>query len=329
MQNKLKKAIRNKKRELLLIAVTLAISVIFYITNPSFLRYSNITSIFSNYAVYGIMAIGMMLVISTGNIDVSVGAQLAVISMVLGALVKGGWITDVISAVAASIAMGLILGLINGFLVAKIKLPAIIVTLGTLNIMRGTLLLLLGSSWISGLSGWFTAIARTMPFNLGFKVTAYVWLLVYIIAYFIMYHTVMGRRILAVGADPEAAHRIGFKPSTSYIFAFSFMGIMSGLGALFYTANIGMAQPVAGIGYEMTLIAAVVIGGTSFSGGKISILGTFVGVLLLAVIENGMIIAKVPVYWQEFVKGIVIIVAIISSIADHIIKVIPERGKVA
>jgi len=107
------------------------------------------------------------------------------------------------------------------------------------------------------------------------------------------------------------------------------MGIMSGLGALFYTANIGMAQPVAGIGYEMTLIAAVVIGGTSFSGGKISILGTFVGVLLLAVIENGMIIAKVPVYWQEFVKGIVIIVAIISSIADHIIKVIPERGKVA
>lgn len=329
MQSKGRNVIKDKKRELFLILILIIVSAVFYISNPNFLEFSNITSLFSNYAVYGIMAIGMMLVISTGNIDVSVGAQLATISMIVGALVKNGIITNVFTSIIISIALGLVLGLINGFLVAKMKLPAIIVTLGTLNIMRGMLLLLLGSSWISGLPSWFTAIARSIPLNLGFKVTAYVWVLMYILAYLIMYHTVMGRRVLAVGADPEAANRIGFRPSTSYIFAFAFMGAMSGLGALFYTANIGMAQPVAGMGYEMTLIAAVVIGGTSFSGGRISILGTFVGAMLLGVIENGMVIANVPIYWQEFVKGVVIIVAIISSIADSFVKEKIDDGKVA
>lgn len=313
MQNNFKIVLKNKKREFFLLGVIVILSLIFNSANKAFFAWTNITSLFSNYAVYGIMAIGMMLVISTGNIDVSVGAQLATISMIVCSLVVDGTVKGIIPIVLISIGLGLALGLVNGVFVAKLKLPAIIVTLGTVNIMRGLLLLILGSSWISGIPAWFTDIARTIPFGLGFKITAYIWVLLYAVAYFIMYHTVLGRRVLAVGANPEGAKRIGYKPSSSYIFAFAFMGVMSGLGALFYTANIGMAQPIAGIGYEMTLIAAVVIGGTSFSGGKISILGTFLGTLLLGVIENGMVIAKVPVYWQELVTGVVIIVAIISS----------------
>ena len=301
-----------------MIGVIVVLSIIFYSANKAFLAWSNITSLFSNFAVYGIMAIGMMLVISTGNIDVSVGAQLATVSMVISELVVNGKVTGIVLIVIISICLGLALGIINGALVAYLKIPALIVTLGTLSIMRGLLLLILGSNWISGMPGWFTAIARTIPFNLGFKITAYVWVLLYIVTFFIMYHTVYGRRILAVGANPEGARRIGYNPSSSYIFAFAFMGVMSGLGALFYTANTGTAQPVAGVGYEMTLIAAVALGGTSFAGGKISILGTFLATLLLGIIENGMVIAKVPVYWQELVTGVVITVAIISSASSFL-----------
>ena len=305
--------LKAQKRDLILVLVVVAISLVFQSINKAFLRPSNIANIFSGYAVYGIMAVGMMLVISTGNIDVSVGAQLAVVSMIVSYLAVNGIINNAFMAILISVAAGLVLGLCNGMLVALLKLPAIIVTLGTVNIMRGVMLLLLGSSWISGLPAWFTAIARTMPFGLRFKMTAYVWLGVAVLSYFIMHHMVLGRKVLAVGANPEGAARIGFRPATVYIFAFAVMGVTSGLAALFYTANVGIAQPIAGNGYEMTLNAAVVIGGTSFSGGKVSCFGTFLGVLLLSIIESGMVISKVPVYWQELVKGAVIILAILSA----------------
>ncbi|MBQ3575562.1 MAG: ABC transporter permease [Clostridia bacterium] len=313
---KSKRFLKDYLRSLILVAVIVIASLAFYFINPGFLRMSNIANIFSGYAVYGIMAVGMMMVICTGNIDVSVGAQLAVVSMVVASMAKNGTINNAFMAFVVCIACGLVLGLANGALVAFLKLPAIIVTLGTLNIMRGTMLLVYGSSWVNGLPAWFTAIARTMPLagiGLRFKMTVFVWLFIAVLSYLLMYHTVLGRKVLAVGANPDGASRIGFRPSTSYIFSFAIMGVTSGIGALFYTANVGMAQPVAGNGYEMTLIAAVVIGGTSFSGGKISVLGTFLGVLLLSIVESGMVICKVPVYWQELVKGAVIIIAILSA----------------
>jgi ribose/xylose/arabinose/galactoside ABC-type transport system permease subunit len=195
--------------------------------------------------------------------------------------------------------------------VAKLKLPAIIVTLGTLNIMRGALLLGIGSQWKSGMPAWFLAIARTQPFGLKFKITAYAWITACILTYFLIRYTIWGRRILAAGSNADASARIGFNPAFAYVMAFSYMGLMIGLGSLFYTANVGIAQPMSGMGYEMILISAAVIGGTPFSGGNISIAGTFLGVLLLGIIENGMIISKVPVYWQEMMRGIVIIAAIV------------------
>ncbi len=313
MENRFSKLLKNKKQELILIVVVIAICAVFQSNNSVFLSMGNVASILSNNAVYGIMAIGMMLVISTGNIDVSVGGALAVISMVISQLILTGAITNPAAAILACMGMGLLIGLCNGLLVAKLKLPAIIVTLGTLNIMRGMLLIVIGSQWKAGLPEWFTAIARTMPFGLHLKVTAYAWIAVCFVMWFIMQYTILGRRILAAGSNPEASMRVGYSPATAYIVAFCFMGLLVGLGSMFYTATIGMAQPMAGIGYEMVLIAAVVIGGTSFAGGNISILGTFLGVLLLGIIENGMIITKVPVYWQELVRGIVLIAAIVFS----------------
>ncbi|MDR2049013.1 MAG: ABC transporter permease [Treponema sp.] len=311
MKDTLLKTIKHKKQEIILVVVIILISLIFQSLNSVFLSWGNITSVFSNYAVYGIMSLGMMLVISTGNIDVSVGGVLALISMSISSLVLSERINNPVTAILISLAFGVVLGLINGLLVAKLKLPAIIVTLGTLNIMRGTLLLGIGSQWKSGLPAWFTAIARTIPFGIGFKITAYIWVLMCFLTWFFMHYTIWGRRIIAAGSNAEASVRIGFNPAVAYILAFSVMGFMIGLGSLFYTANIGIAQPLAGMGYEMILISAAVIGGTSFSGGHISILGTFLGVLLLGIVENGMIISKIPVYWQEMMRGIVIIAAIV------------------
>lgn len=313
MGNAIKLMIGRKKNEAILLLVVVVVCLVFGAMKSVFLSWGNIASILSNNAVYGIMALGMMLVISTGNIDVSVGAQLAVISMVLSEMVLNGMVTNPFTAIVVSLLMGLTMGLVNGVLVAVIKLPAIIVTLGTLNIMRGALLLIVGSQWKSGLPGWFTDIARAMPVGIGLKITSFAWIFMCVITYLIIYHTVEGRRILAAGSNPEASMRIGLSPTRAYINAFGFMGICVGIGSLFFTANIGMAQPMAGAGYEMVLISAVVIGGTKFSGGRLSVLGTFLGVLLLGIIENGLVITKVPVYWQECIRGIVIIAAIVSS----------------
>ncbi len=304
----------NRRREILLAVVIVVLSLIFGAVNSTFLSPSNLASIISNNAVYGIMAIGMMFVISTGNIDVSAGAQLALVSMLTAKLVSNGIFSSVPMLMICSLVTGLALGFINGSLVAYLKIPAIIVTLATLNIIRGGMLLTFSSSWISGLPDWFTETARFKPFGGELKITAYYWILACILAAVFLYKSVIGRRIIAVGANPEGARRIGFEPKTSYIWAFTIMGATSGLAAFLYTANVGIAQAVAGNGYEMSLIAAVVIGGTSFNGGKASILGTFLGVLLLGVIENGLVTARVPLYWQEFVTGVVIIAAIISSI---------------
>ncbi|NLE20511.1 MAG: ABC transporter permease [Clostridiales bacterium] len=316
--------IRKSKRELLLIAVIAMLFVVFHLISGSFLSYVTLANVLSGYAIYGIMAIGMMLIISTGNIDVSVGAQLAVVSMSVSALVDGGVIDSVPAAVLFSAAIGAALGLANGLLVSALKLPAIIVTLGTMNIMRGILLLVAGSSWNTGLPMWFKSIARTVPFDLRLKMTVYIWLILCAAAYFHMYRTVSGRKILSVGANPEGARRIGYSPGASYVLTFVITGVTCGIGGLLYSSNVGMAQPIAGLGYEMTLIAAVVIGGTSFTGGKISILGTFLGVVLLSVIERGMVISKIPVYWQELVKGAVIIIAISLSALSA---VAPGKGR--
>lgn len=315
------RTVRDKKREMLLICIIVILFLVFHAISGNFISASMLSNVLSAYAVYGIMAIGMMLVISTGNIDVSVGAQLATVSMAVSALIDAGIINNILSAVLASLIIGIVLGLINGLLVSALKLPAIIVTLGTLNIMRGTLLLIVGSSWNTGLPIWFKKIARTVPFDLMLKMPAYVWFLLCGLIYLFMYRTVSGRKILAVGANPEGARRIGYNPSVSYTLTFVITGMTCGLGGLLYTANVGIAQPIAGTGYEMTLIAAVVIGGTSFTGGRISVLGTFLGVVLLSVIERGMVVSKIPVYWQEMVKGVVIIFAItISSLSALISK---------
>lgn len=304
--------IKKRSRELLLMVVILLIGLIVSIRTPAFFSILNITSILYGNAITGIMAIGMMVVITTANIDVSVGAQFAVCNMICAAFVKATDGRFAVAAVLLAMVIGMALGLFNGLVVAKLNIPAIVVTLGTMNIMRGGIYYLTSGSWIEGLTGPFTRLASSRVL-LNVPLAVYIWLAVALVTYVILYRTRMGRDILAVGGNLVAATRAGISKTKVYLFAFGYLGALVGLGGAVSAAKLKIAQPSNGIGYEMDLIAAAIIGGTQFTGGVASILGTVLGVLLLGVIDNGLVLAKVPVYWQDLATGAIIIFAVTSS----------------
>ncbi|MEG2136333.1 MAG: ABC transporter permease, partial [Clostridia bacterium] len=261
--------------------------------------------------------------IVTGNVDVSVGAQFAVAGMVVASFVKATGGQYPISAVLLGMVVGSGLGLLNGVLVAKLRIPAIVVTLGTLNIMRGTMNLITSGNWVDGLSGPFSKFANLRYFTVPLAV--YIWLAVLLLTYFLLYRTSVGRDVLAVGGNKVAAKRLGLSETKSYLLSFGYMGMLSGLAAAIACSKLKIAQPSNGTGYEMQLIAACVIGGTAFSGGTASILGTVLGVLLLGVIDNGLVLSKVPVYWQELATGVIIILAVASGVVHGSRRVSPRR----
>ena len=322
------KLLKSKARELILVAVIIVIGIVICQIQPNFISSLNITNILYSNAVFGVMAMGMMMVITTGNIDVSIGAQYAIAGMVVALVARATGGNYPLLAILAGMGTGLLLGLMNGLIVAKLKIPAIVVTLGTMNIMRGTLNLITSGNWIDGLSGAFAKYANLRPlkgiytllgkkglamlFNLPLAV--YIWLIVMIFTYFLLYRTKYGRDILAVGGNKEAAKRMGLSSTKAYLLSFGYMGMLAGLAASIAASKIKIAQPSNGTGYEMKLISACVIGGTEFSGGIASILGTFLGVLLLGVIENGLVLTKVPTYWQDLATGVIIILAVASGI---------------
>ena len=328
----MRKIIREKARELILIAVIIIIGIIITLITPAFFSQLNIINILYSNAVFGIMAMGMMLVITTGNIDVSVGAQYAVAGMVVALVARATNGEQPLMAILAGMGTGMILGLMNGLIVAKLGIPAIVVTLGTLNIMRGTLNLITSGNWIDGLTGPFSKFANQRilkPVNglgiihgitggkgltlFSLPLAVYIWILVMVLTYVFLYRFRVGRNILAVGGNKEAARRMGLSQTRAYLLAFGYMGMLAGLASAIAASKIKIAQPSNGTGYEMKLIAACVIGGTEFSGGVASILGTLLGVLLLGVIDNGLVLTKVPAYWQELATGVIIILAVGSS----------------
>ena len=294
------KIIKSKSRELLLIAVILIIGLIVQTQSPFFSKI-NLTNMLYANSILGIMALGMMMVITTANIDISVGAMFAVCNMICAAFAKATDGEMVLPAVLIAMAVGTVL-----------NIPAIVVTLGSMNIMRGGIYFLTDGAWVEGLSGAFTKLASNRVI-LNVPLAVWLWLLTAIITWFLLYRTRMGRNILAVGGNVVAAERVGISKTKTYLLAFGYLGALVGLAGAISAAKLRTAQPSNGIGYEMDLIAAVIIGGTQFTGGICSILGTVLGIILLGVIKNGLVLAKVPVYWQDLATGVIIIIAVASS----------------
>jgi ribose transport system permease protein len=291
-----------------LFAVLIILLVVGTILKPdTFLNADNFRAILTQASVVGVLAIGMTFVIATAGIDLSVGSILAV-SAVAAMLVSNIPGLGMLG-IAAGLGCGLLFGLINGVLIAFLKLPPFIVTLGSLTAVRGVARLLGNDTTVFNPQLPFAFIGNGEV--LGIPWLVIIAFAVVALSWFILRRTVLGLNIYSVGGNPEAARLAGIKVWAVLLFVYCTSGLLSGLGGVMASARLYAANGLQlGASYELDAIAAVILGGTSFVGGTGSILGTLIGALIIAVLTNGLILMGVSDIWQYIVKGLVIIGAV-------------------
>lgn len=312
--DKVKKFFSSNIREISLIIVMIVISIFVQVrSNGNFLTAKNISDMLAETAVLAICAAGMMLVIVTGGIDLSIGAVMALGAMVGGTVLKSNQSLPNIVIVLIAIAVGLVCGLINGTLVAKLKILPIIATLGMMNIFRGITYLVSNGKWVmqQDMGPKFLSLA-TGKF-LGVNNLIVIALLVYIVAAFFMTQTRTGRKVYAVGNSEESARVSGIKTDRTLIMVYAILGAVAGLGGILYVCKYGVAQGETCTGYEMNVIAACVLGGVSITGGTGRVPGVLIGAILLGILNNAMPLIGVSPFWQEAIRGLIILLSIIAN----------------
>jgi inositol transport system permease protein len=288
-----------------------ALIVIFTLYNPMFLSARNIKNILTEVSIYGIIGVGMTYVILTGGIDLAVGSLLAFAAIsgaflmqALGGDFFMGWLV----ALLAACAVGTMAGYIHGKVVTRFGVPAFIVTLGGLTVWRGATLIVNDGAPVSGFNEAFRWWGRGDV--LGVPVPVLVFLVVALVGYIALRYTRYGRQVYAVGGNPEAARLSGLSVQSIVLSVYVITGFLAGLAGFLLSARLGSAEAVAGTGYELRIIASVVIGGTSLFGGLGGVGGTIVGALLIGVLINGLVIMNVSAYYQQVVIGIIIVLAV-------------------
>ncbi len=285
--------------------------VVLTFLNPSFLTVDNLLNILRQVSISALIAFGMTFVILTGGIDLSVGSTLGLTGAVAATLLAAG--TDPILAMAAAIALGFILGAVNGVIITKGKVAPFIATLATMTIYRGLTLVYTEGRPVSGLGDSLSFQLFGKGYFLGIPVPVVTMILAFVILYFILHKTTFGRRVYAVGGNEEASKLSGINPDRVKIAVYAITGTLAAISALIITSRLNSAQPTAGESYELDAIAAVVLGGTSLTGGKGWIFGTLVGALIIGVLNNGMTLIGVSSFFQQVVKGIVILLAVLMD----------------
>ncbi|MTI59039.1 MAG: ABC transporter permease [Firmicutes bacterium] len=303
-----------KQKEFSILTMLIIIAVIITMQNSVFISAANLIDILRSNSIMGIIALGMLLVIITGGIDVSVGAMTAMVTVIIGnyMAVFGGSLITVFLLAAIS---GIALGIINGILVAKLKIPAIVVTLGMMSIFNGLTLYITNGSWITDVPQYFIQFGKIKIFNIPIQI--YFWLGTALLTFFILKYTFFGRGIFALGGNPEVANRVGYKSDKLTICLWAYLGLMVGVAAVIHTSIFRQVDPNAFNGFELNVIAAVVLGGANIMGGEGSVPGTILGVLLLAVIDNGLILAWVPTFWQQIIVGSIILIAVSYDVIQN------------
>lgn len=272
-----------------------------------FLQPANLVNILRQASINGIVAVGMTLVILTGGIDLSVGSILA-LSAVIGAdMMKKG--AAVPLAVPAALAIGLALGMINGLIITRGKIPPFIATLGMLTVARGLTLTYTQGQPVTGLPEAFRFIGAGSigPVPMPIVVAG----LTFLIGHLLLTRTRFGEYIYLLGDNPTAARLAGVPTDRMTVLVYALAGLCAGLAGLVLIARLDSAQPVLGQGYELDAIAAVVVGGTSFSGGEGTLTGTLLGVLLIETLNNGINLLNIPAEWGLVLKGVVIALALL------------------
>ena len=286
--------------------------IIFSIFAPRFASVANLTNIFTQISINTVIAVGMTFVILLGGIDLSVGSVLALCTVVAGLVITNETLpvpVAIVCAVLSSIAVGMACGLFNGFVTERWKIHSFIVTLGMLNIARGAALQISGSRTIFSFPPAFNQFGTETLFGIPYIFVIAVVLV--LIGRFVLNRTVFGRMIFAIGNNEEAVRLSGHNPSAFKIAAFTLCGVTVGLAAIMYMLRLNISSPILGVGFELNAIAAVVIGGTSMSGGKGSMVGTFLGACIIGVLNNGLLLIGMGDFTRQMVTGAIIILAVI------------------
>ncbi|MGH2316744.1 ABC transporter permease subunit [Planococcus sp. SE5232] len=285
------------------------IIVIITILNPGFLSVSNLMNVLRQVSINALIAFGMTFVILTGGIDLSVGATLALTGAVSAGMMASG--VDPIFAMLLGLLLGAVLGAINGIIIAKGKVAPFIATLATMTIYRGLTLVYTDGRPISGLGDSLTFQMLGKGYFLGIPIPVVTMIVSFAILYFILKKTTFGRRVYAVGGNEEASILSGINADRIKIYVYSLLGLLAALASLILTSRLNSAQPTAGEMFELDAIAAVVLGGTSLTGGRGWIVGTLIGALIIGVLNNGLNLIGVPSFFQQVVKGAVILLAVL------------------
>jgi len=297
--------------------------VVISLLSDKFLTATNIWNVMRQISVNICLSVGMTLVVLTAGIDLSVGSVLALCGTITAGLLKNGIEIPssnlfigftIVGATVAGLLAGSLLGWFNGWAITKFKVPPFVATLAMLTIARGLTMLWTKGFPISNLgetfawpgTGWF----------LGIPLPVWISGIIVFIATIITNKTKLGRYIYAIGGNENAATLSGINIKKIKITVYAIAGLLAAVGGILVTSRLDAAQPNAGTGYELDSIAAVVIGGTSLSGGRGSVLGTVLGAIIIGVLNNGLVLLNVSPFWQQVVKGLVILVAVMIDKAN-------------
>ncbi|MGI5850462.1 MAG: ABC transporter permease [Christensenellales bacterium] len=284
----------------------IVLCIILSILSPVFLTWGNISNIFLQSCINGLLAIGVTFVIISGGIDLSVGAILALSGIITAICLRAEF--SLIPAVIIGVLVGGIIGLISGLIITGFHMPPFIVTLGMMSMTRGLALVASNGQSIYGFDDAFQFIGQ--GYIIGIPMPVIILFVVAFIGFFILKYTRIGRYAYAIGGNIEATKLSGVNTKKYMTILYCFSGLSAGLAGIIMASRLDSAQGISGLGYELQAIAAAVIGGTSLSGGEGSVWGTIIGTLIISVIGNGMNLLNVSSFIQQIIIGFVIILAV-------------------
>lgn len=284
-----------------------ALVAIFYGINERFLSWRNIVIVLNQSSAYIILGVGMTFVITTKGIDLSIGATVALVGTVVG-LVLVAWKLPLILALVAAIVVGTACGAFNGVCIAGLRVPPLIVTLGTMALFRGISYVILGHQILFGFPDSLLWLARARI--LGLSPAFYLAVAVALWGWFFLNKTRAGQNMIAVGGNEEAARLAGIDVRRTKLVAYTIMGVLAGLATLVWIARLNSVQAAIAYGIEFHTIALVVLGGTSLFGGRGLIMGSFMGALILAILENGLVLVGLSSFVQQVLLGLIFITVV-------------------
>lgn len=310
-----------KVRELSIIILMVAYFLFVGSINSQFTNLDSIVLVINGSIILLVMAIGQSFVLLTGNIDVSVGSIMGLTAAVCGTLLESG--ANLGGVIFTVICVGTIIGFVNGLGVSYLKIPAIIMTLGMLGVVRGLMLLYTKGMWIESIPNYYKKIARIEILSIPFPIWIGAFLV--LIAYLFLTKTKFGRYFYAVGDNTEGAQLVGLPVNIVKVLAFTLSGISAAIAGLIFVMNIGFVSNQTGSGMELQVIAAAVLGGVGLTGGIGSVIGAGLGAIFFTVINSSLVFMKIPAYWNSAISGFLLILIVVGD--SRFQKYLKERSR--